>query len=81
MRKLKLAMLAAAALVPFGWNGASAGAVSAITVDGAVVLVDEDMVETLGIALPATEMGKAPAVESYNCCHVFVWGRWWCIPC
>lgn len=81
MRKLKLALLAAAAIVPFGWNGATAGAVADELGEGAMIPVDQKVADSLGLTALQTQAGKPSNLKSANCCFVFVWGRWWCIPC
>ncbi len=82
MRKRYLAVLAAAALVPFGFNGASAELAPVVAAeDGVDTLVDENMVEVFGAPAAGIEANKRSTAQGAACCYVFLWGRWFCIPC
>jgi hypothetical protein len=82
MRKGYLAVLAAAALVPFGFNGASAELAPVVADEqGVDTLVDENMVEVFGAPAASVETNKGSTAQGGACCYVFLFGRWFCIPC
>ncbi len=78
MRKLSLAFMAAALLVPFSLTGATSSSSIEAAVD---TLIDEDMVEVFGAPIDVADPAEGTVVQGNWCCYVFVYGRWWCIPC
>ncbi len=48
---------------------------------GTSVSPDASSSELAPAALPAAEMAVMDGQESYDCCWIFMMGRWWCVPC